>query len=211
VAVIPNGVDIPAAGPMQHSERRTLLFLGRVHPVKGVDILVRAWGQLEERFPEWDLAVVGPGEPEHVQLLVDLAVSLKVLRATFAGPLYGLEKIRAYQTADLFVLPTHSENFGMAVAEALAAGCPVITTKGAPWEGLVEHRAGWWIEIGVEPLRSALGEAMSQGRDRLAEMGVRGRAWMQRDFSWDSIAAELLTSYRWLRDGGSRPEWIYGD
>jgi len=211
VAVIPNGIDVPDATTRKSSRSRTLLFLGRVHPVKGVNLLLRAWTELQASFPDWSLRIVGPGDPGYLAELRALAASLAAERVDFAGPLYGQEKIRAYQAADLFVLPTHSENFGMAVAEALAAGCPVVTTKGAPWSGLVERRAGWWIDIEVESLRLALEEAMSKHPRDLAEMGVRGRAWMERDFSWKQIAVQMIESYRWVREGGGRPAWIRND
>jgi glycosyltransferase involved in cell wall biosynthesis len=211
IAVIPNGVDLPLLDEPRFGARRSLLFLGRVHPVKGVDNLLRAWAALESRFEDWDLRIVGPGDEGYLRELDGLATSLRVTRATFDGSLYGAAKEQAYRSADLFVLPTHSENFGIAVAEALAAGCPVITTKGAPWSGLREHGAGWWIDIGVDPLRRALEVAMSKPRQELAAMGSRGRSWMERDFSWDKIATQMIEAYRWLREGGVSPDWIRHD
>ncbi len=211
IALIPNGVDIPEVAAQPHREQKTLLFLSRVHPGKGVEFLLEAWARLQRAHPEWILRIVGPGDPAYVRKLADLATSLRAERVTFAGALYGREKHDAYQSADLFVLPTHSENFGMAIAEALAAGCPVITTRGAPWSGLVEHQAGWWVDIGVEPLRTALEQAMSTDACALWEKGARGRSWMERDFSWDRIAAQMLESYRWVREGGTRPAWIHND
>lgn len=211
VAVIPNGVDIPGPRLMEPSRSRTLLFLGRVHPVKGVDLLLKAWSGLQAAFPDWCLRIVGPGDAGYLAQLRTLATSLTAERVEFAGALYGKDKTHAYQAADLFVLPSHSENFGVAVAEALAAGCPVVTTKGAPWSGLAEQRAGWWIDIGVESLRKALEEAMSKHPGGLAEMGARGRSWMERDFSWERIATQMMEAYRWVREGGTRPEWIRND
>ena len=96
--------------------------------------------------------------------------------------LYGEAKVRAYRAASAFVLPTHSENFGMTVAEALAAGTPAIVTTGAPWEGLEQQGAGWWIQIGVDPLVACLTEVMALPPPRLSAMGQAGRAWMARDF-----------------------------
>jgi len=211
VAVIPNGIDIPEGKVTDPGRSRTLLFLGRVHPVKGVDLLLRAWVELQLSFPDWSLRIVGPGNAEYLAELQALAASLAAKRVDFAGPLYGKDKMQAYRTASLFVLPTHSENFGVAVAEALAAGCPVITTRGAPWSDLAEKRAGWWIPVGVDPLRRALEEAMSKHPIDLAEMGARGRAWMERDFSWRQITEQMIESYRWIREGGARPQWICHD
>jgi glycosyltransferase involved in cell wall biosynthesis len=212
VAVIPNGIDIPyVSGHVRRGDERTLLFLGRIHPIKGVEFLLEAWVRLQAAYPNWKLRIVGPGDRGYLSKLADLASSLGAERVSFVGPLYGHEKAEAYQSANLFVLPTHSENFGIAVAEALAAGCPVVTTKGAPWSGLVEHRAGWWVDVGVEPLRSALHLAMSKQSRELAEMGARGRVWMAREFAWDQIAGQMIESYRWVREGGARPAWIYRD
>lgn len=211
VAVIPNGIDVHPVSEPPPSSERTLLFLGRVHPVKGIDLLLKAWSVLHASFPEWRLRIVGPGSESYVADLKKLAVSLAAERVDFSGPLYGHEKLRAYKDASLFVLPTHSENFGMAIAEALASGRPVITTKGAPWSALVDHRAGWWIDLGVEPLKRALQDAMRKDPSDLAAMGARGRAWMERDFSWDQIAAQMIESYRWVREGGTPPAWIRND
>jgi len=212
VAIIPNGIDIPKKSTDdRRSEEKTLLFLGRIHPVKGLELLLEAWTRLQSTHADWRLRVVGPGDPAYRRKLSALALSLGAERVTFTGPLYGLEKVEAYQSANLFVLPTHSENFGMAVAEALAAGCPVVTTKGAPWADLPEQRAGWWIDIGIEPLRLALDEAMSKHPRELMAMGARGRAWMERDFSWGEIAARMIESYRWVREKGAQPGWIRYD
>ncbi len=216
VAVIPNGIDLPSRArkekmPARPEARRHLLFLSRIHPKKGIDNLLRAWAHIEARFADWDLRIVGLSEAGHLDELRHLSQSLKLKRVRFDGPLYGADKLRAYRSADLFVLPTHSENFGMTIAEALAAGCPVITTKGAPWAGLTEHRAGWWIDIGVEPLRQALEEAMAKEPEALAHMGASGRAWMAREFSWERIAEQMLGSYRWIINGGAVPPWIRND
>ena len=127
------------------------------------------------------------------------------------GPVFGAAKLDAYRAADIFVLPTLNENFGMTVAESLAAGTPVIATKGAPWAALETERCGWWIDHGVEPLAAALKVAMATPRAGLEAMGTRGRAWMMRDFGWDRIALDMLAVYRWLRAGGEPPATVHLD
>ncbi|MCX6879269.1 MAG: glycosyltransferase [Verrucomicrobia bacterium] len=97
--------------------------------------------------------------------------------------------------ADLFVLPTHSENFGIVVAEALACGVPVITTTGAPWAGLLDHRCGWWVDVTVDALAGALEAAIALTDDERAAMGQRGREWMLRDFGWSEIARRMIAGY----------------
>ncbi len=127
------------------------------------------------------------------------------------GPIFGSDKLSAYRDADLFVLPTRIEIVAMTVAEALAAGTPVISTKGAPWSGLSIERCGWWIDHGPEPLAGAIRIAMAMPRNELASMGARGRAWMARDFSWDRIARDVLDVYGWLTYGGQTPSTVRPD
>ena len=208
VAIIPNGVDIPRLKYENTNQMRTLLFLGRIHPVKGVDTLLEAWRVVSPRFPKWQLRIVGPDNHGYLARMRVLAAELKLARVEFSGPLYGEAKLKAYQDAELFVLPTHSENFGTTVAEALAAGTPAIVSKGAPWEGLVCEGAGWWIDIGLDPLVASLEVALSISREELLLMGEKGRVWMQRDFSWTEIAHKTRETYRWILNGGKKPDWV---
>lgn len=208
VCILPNGIDVPPLEETPKSGRRQLLFLGRIHPIKGIDNLLRAWQSVEHQFPEWDLHIVGQDNRGYLAEMQALAKQLQLKRVVFVGPIFGADKLRAYRAASLFVLPTHSENFGMTVAEALAAGTPAIVTKGAPWGGLEKQGAGWWIDIGVAPLVACLGDALATPPAHLAEMGRAGREWMIRDYSWERIGAELAGVYRWLVKGGKTPPCV---
>jgi glycosyltransferase involved in cell wall biosynthesis len=208
VAIIPNGIDLPeppttaAAGS---DDDRVVLSLGRIHPKKGLDRLLQAWSKVESGHHEWRLRIVGPGEKGHDKELRGLAARLGLTRVSIEGPVYGDAKFAAYREADFFVLPTLNENFGLTVAEALASGTPAISTRGAPWNGLKTHGCGWWIDHGVEPLAAALANAMTMPRDALATMGMKGRNWMMRDYSWDRVGRDMLEVYRWLAHGGQPP------
>jgi glycosyltransferase involved in cell wall biosynthesis len=206
-AIIPNGIDIPDMPPVKRESRKlkTILSLGRIHPKKGLDRLVRAWAELEDRFPKWSLRLIGSAELGHDLELIALGKLLKVKRLTIEPAAYGDAKWQAYQAADLFVLPTLNENFGITVAEALACEVPVISTKGAPWQGLEQEKCGWWIDHGVEPLASTLSKAIELDDSIRAEMGRRGKAWMARDFGWPAIGEEMANVYRWLQLGGPVP------
>ena len=202
VAVIPNGIDIECNTPSRErdSRQRTVLSLGRIHPKKGLDTLLRAWAKVEPLQADWRLRIVGPAEGGFDATLKTLAMELDLSRVSIEGPVYGADKRDAYHQADLFVLPTLNDNFALTVAEALAAGIPVIATKGAPWKGLVDQRCGWWVDHGVQPLVAALSEALARPAASLGEMGERGRLWMAHEFSWDRVAGDMLALYAWLRE-----------
>src|SRR5262245_35997017 len=192
IAVIPNGVDMPSwpLAPQQIKGQRVALFLSRIHPVKGLVNLVRAWEQV--RPSNWRVVVAGGNENGH-QAEVEATVHDLGLASTFSfvGQVDGREKWELYRTAHLFILPSHSENFGMVVAEALACGLPVITTKGTPWEALTQHRCGWWVDVGVEPLADALRAAVALDDAERCEMGSRGRRLVEHEYTWAVVAKQI--------------------
>jgi glycosyltransferase involved in cell wall biosynthesis len=214
VAIIPNGIDLPKMPARSPVQQRTLLFLGRIHVVKGLDMLLQAWRAVQDSFTDWRLVIAGGDDGYHgvsgyLDELKGMAQSLGLARVHFPGPLYGAEKLQAYRDADLYVLPSYSENFGMTVAEALAMGTPAIVSRGAPWSGLDHQGAGWWIDIGVDPLVASLKYAMSRSPTALGAAGERGRSWMQRDFAWDGIGTKMSVTYQWLCDKSlPLPHWV---
>ncbi|MBT3070836.1 glycosyltransferase [Rhodomicrobium sp. Az07] len=198
IAVIPNGTDLPDEQELrrQNHDRapRTALFLSRIHPKKGLPMLVDAWARL--RPSDWMLRIAGPDEGGHraeVEALVTSAGIADVVQ--FSGELSGREKTAAYASADLFILPTHSENFGMVVAEALAHEVPVVTTSGAPWQTLVDHACGWWVPPTAEGIAEGLHQALSCPPDTLRDMGRRGRILVAAQYGWDGIALRFLATY----------------
>ena len=162
----PNCPREPTAGP---AAERVVLSLGRIHPKKGLARLVHAWSKVEAECPGWRLKIVGPPEAGHDDELRALAMALGLTRVSIEGPIYGDAKTAAYRDADLFVLPTLNENFGLTVAEALAAGTPAISTKGAPWSGLDERRLRLVDRSWGRAPRCGLGAC-----DGIAARGVEG-------------------------------------
>lgn len=187
---------------------KTALFLSRIHPKKGLPMLLETWAKL--RPVGWRLRIVGPDEEGHLSQLQNQCTTLGLDWAeelaneaqitqhhpiTFSGPREGGAKWRAMQEADLFILPSYSENFGIAVAEALACGVPVITTTGTPWHDLPARGCGWWVEPNAEALGMAIEKATTMPAPALAAMGAHGIAWMQSDFSWNGIARSMTEAY----------------
>ena len=203
--ILNGGEDEERNAPVCHSKskiqnskssslHRTALFVGRIYPVKGLPMLVEAWARV--RPVGWEMKIVGPDEAGH-QSEVEALIREAGLGADFefAGALEGDALHQAYDNADLLILPSYTENFGMVVAEALAHGCPVIASQGSPWSGLLEHGCGWWPAVSSDGLADALQEATSLARDQLELMGVKGRLWMQRDFSWEQSAKKMRDVY----------------
>jgi len=216
VAIVPNGIDLelpetsPDTGTDKPGDRtRVVLFLSRIHPKKGIENLLQAWAGLDTTG--WVLRIAGPGEDGYLDSMRRLAQRLGLAgRVEFPGAVSGEQKRAAYCAADVFVLPSHSENFGVVVAEALAHGLPVITTTGTPWQEIEGAGCGWWIDIGVPPLAAALGEAMGLSDRQRCLMGKRGQEYVRR-YSWDAIARQTAEVYRWVLGRGDRPDCVHLD
>lgn len=186
------------------NQKRTALFVGRIYPVKGLPLLVEAWAKV--RPAGWKMKIVGPDEAGHleeVKALVRQAGLDDVFE--FTGSMAGEALKQAYQNADLFILPSHTENFGMVVGEAMSHGLPVITTHGAPWQLLETERCGWWVPVSVDGLASALDDATRRSPEKLAAMGELGREVVAERFAWDRIAGQFIDCYNWVLGEGERP------
>src|SRR5262249_55598773 len=157
-----------------------------------------AWKRVEAENPEWRLQIAGPSEGSYGATLHSLAAKLGASRVEFLGLLTGPAKASGFARAHVFVLPSHSENFSLTLPEALSYGVPVAASRGTPWSSLEEKRCGWWFELGVEPLANTLSHAMRLPRAELCAMGDRGRQWVARDFTWESVAQRMSTVYCWM-------------
>ena len=205
--VIPNGVDAPIAEPRRDDpctggagacNGKVALFLGRIYPVKGLPMLVEAWARV--RPAGWRLHIAGPDEAGH-QAEVAKAVATAGLSDVvfFRGAQEGDAKEAELLSADLFILPTHSESFGMAIAEALAHGLPVLTTTAAPWPMLSQRGCGWSVAPTTGGIAEGLRQATSLDSATLRAMGRRGREFVAAEFAWKRIAGQYLDMYEAAR------------
>ena len=243
IIVSSNGVNVPEREMFECSEcsnvrmdgQRRALFVSRMHPKKGVLELVESWARVKPKGWCCELVYTMNSDEERAyeQKVKDRILSLGMsyqdkdgaVHCTtttsnfdflLTGPLDDDAKWSAYARADLFVLPTYSENFGIVVAEALWAGVPVITTKGTPWKELEERECGWWIDLpksksGVEveqwtALDSALSEAIEQSlnpnnRTILFDMGQRGHQLVAERYTWSAVCDKMVHGYEEVLNG----------
>jgi glycosyltransferase involved in cell wall biosynthesis len=188
VRAIPNGVDLPPGRRAAADNRgtRTALFLGRIYPVKGLPMLIEAWDKV--RPVGWRLVVAGPDEAGHLAVVKRLVKEASLSDViSFPGQVTGEKKQKLFAEAELFALPTHSESFGMAIAEALAFELPVLTTTGAPWPELESRNCGWSVEPTSSGLAKGLAAATSKTNGELLEMGRNGREFVSANYAWTVI------------------------
>lgn len=217
IAVIPNGVvlpQLPSATECEgekvgklDGEKKRALFLSRIHPKKGLPMLLDAWKKLAPSG--WCLVIAGNDNGGHASALQAQIEALGLAgQVEIVGPLFGDDKAQAYLNADLFALPSYSENFGIVVTEALGYQVPVLTTTGCPWQELETEHCGWWVEPTPEGVERGLQDAIATSDEELREMGVNGRALVERKYQWPAIADSFIEFYEWLLGKGEKPDFI---
>lgn len=198
IKVVRLGIDAESI-EMKRSwkKSRQILFLSRVHVKKGINFLVEAADVLRNELQGYKILVAGEGDADYVEAMKRMICDRGLQDIVkLIGGVYGDEKWRLFQTSDFFVLPTHSENFGLAIAESLASGTPVITTVGTPWSDLNSSEAGAWIEIGTEPLVETLRRFLSLTEDELETMGRNGRKLIETKYSAHVMAEQMMEVYK---------------
>ena len=200
IRVIPNAVDVESIKIKESWQRtKTILFLSRIHEKKGLNFLIKAASILKKELDGYQIVIAGEGDASYIETLKQMVLQAEVQNiVSFAGGVYEEEKWKLFRKADVFVLPTFSENFGIAVAEALASGTPVITTKGTPWADLVNYDCGWHTEIGTLPTVNALKEFLQLDEKALESMGRNGRRLIEEKYSTKAMADEMMELYRGL-------------
>lgn len=198
IKVVRLGIDAESI-EMKRSwkKSRQILFLSRVHVKKGINFLVEAADVLRNELQGYKILVAGEGDADYVEAMKRMICDRGLQDIVqLIGGVYGDEKWRLFQTSDFFVLPTHSENFGLAIAESMASGTPVITTVGTPWSDLNGSEAGAWIEIGTEPLVETLRKFLSLTEDELETMGRNGRKLIETKYSAHVMAEQMMEVYK---------------
>ncbi|WP_348799907.1 glycosyltransferase [Flavobacterium adhaerens] len=192
ITIIPNGIDLSELnGSKRRYGTKKMVFISRIHPKKGVEILLEAWR--ESNTKGWVLEIAGSGAPAYLESLKQSVQDLPNVH--FVGAVYGEAKWDFLRSADVMVLPTYSENFGIVVAEALAVGVPVITTTGTPWQDLEDYNCGWWIELSVKNLKDALSKVFNSPIIALEAMGNNGRKLVKEKYDIEAVGKNMVQLY----------------
>ena len=201
IVLAPLGTHLPSEPIRQveddsRREELSVLFVGRIHPVKGLVSLVRAAALL----PSADslgcsvrFRIVGPDEAGHLAELKALCGDSSLF--SFPGEKHGAELAAEYAGCDVLVLPSFTENFGGVVIDALAHGKPVIASRATPWKCLEAERIGWWVDNSPECLAKTIAEVAELPREKLREMGERGRKFVSVNYSWKAVARTMAECY----------------
>ena len=203
--VVPLGVDVPAPG---FAEGRTeintahgdpyILVLGRLHPVKGLDLLLPAFLEAtRNRFQHWRLVLAGDGDPRYIAgLQRNFGTHPEWHRVEFPGWVDGERKSQLLRHAALLAMPSHQENFGLAAFEALAHGVPVLVSSCIDVaDEIREANAGWVADLTLASLKASLAEALTDAGDR-AVRGASGRALVAERYTWTAVAERLASLYQ---------------
>ncbi|HEY1662554.1 MAG TPA: glycosyltransferase [Verrucomicrobiae bacterium] len=219
IAVIPNGVDLdsfeqPADSVIEEKfpdlrGRRRVLFLSRLHSKKGLANLLQAWQKIVSDFQDWQLLIVGSGDPAYEQQLKSSVLNLIMeKRVVFLGPLYGDDKARILAAADAFVLPSFSEGFSMAVLEAAASGLPILLTHECNFPELARSNGAIEISPDFPAVEAGLRQILGLPEEQRKSMGQCGRELVKKSYTWAAVTEQMCRVYTWLANNGPEPETV---
>jgi glycosyltransferase involved in cell wall biosynthesis len=213
ISIVPNGVHLrdfahlPPCEPFRTrwklGDGPVVLFLGRLHERKGLQLLIPAFAEAVKAVPDARLVIAGPDEGMLATLKALMNEFNLAGRVTFTGMLTGNEKLAALASADLFTLPAVGEGFSMAVLEAMACGLPVLLTPGCNFPEVVEAGAGMVVPREIGALGEALRALLIDGERRVS-MGRLARELVQERFTWPQVVAQMIEVYRRVSDQKGR-------
>ncbi len=198
---IENSVQTFREKHLLSNNKKILLFLSRIHPFKGVDVFIKSIYAKREDFRknDWIFLIAGTNEKNYETVLKKYVFNKKIDDIVkFIGPLYGDEKIAAYDASSCFVLPSKGENFGIVIIEALSRGVPVISTKSTPWSDLEKYNCGWWIDRSENSFNKILKNLFLIDKETLSNMGLNGKKLINEKYIWPKISEESVNIYKWV-------------
>lgn len=197
IKTISNGIDVNNIQLKDNWEKtKTILFLSRIHPKKGIELLIESILSKKEKIKGYQIIIAGEGDKNYIEKLKKRSHTCSEIK--FIGGVYNEQKWELLRESDILILPSFSENFGLVIAEALACGTPTITTQGAPWKDLIEHHCGWWVKAEVNEISHAIDSYLSLNVNELKEMGMNGRKLVEDSYSIQKTSQEMIKLYQGL-------------
>ena len=219
IAVIPNGIDFDEKLEIDEKtknelleiskDRKVILSLSRLDPLKGIDLLIDSFNIVIKKNKDLVLFIVGDGNENYKTNLLNKIYSLGLKESVYLlGEMNGIYKNTVYDIADVFVLPSYNEGFGLTVIEAYRQNIPVITTTATPFEEIANNGIGWYIEPNCSEVTKALASATKLDKSELSSMGKKGYNLMKKKYSLDIVNHKMELLYSWLLNGGIMPDFI---
>ena len=237
VCIVPNGVDLPdlrGQSSEVSEEKRILLFLGRLHPKKGLVNAIRAWKEVlrsksriqNSKFSEWQFVIAGWDQGGHEAELKRICTELGLtygeipaseflsencklktenLQIVFIGPVFGQDKDHLLRSASAFILPSFSEGLPMSVLEAWSYRLPVLMTDHCNLPEGFAVDAALRISTDTESIAEGIGLLFRSPTSDLRSLGRNGRSLVESQFTWRQVAAQMKEVYEWVLGGGSKP------
>lgn len=197
VTIVPNGIITNGIECKKTwKENKKILFLALYRKNKGIDLLMQSIAQIKNKLYGWKVIIAGIEADYTINDLNIMAKSYGIEEiVNITGPLFGENKWQAYKNADVFILPTLNENFGIVIAESYLCGTPVITTKGAPWKLIEEYHCGWWVDRNIENISNAILEFLATSPEERMQMGLKGAKIVTENYSSDIVSKKMVNIY----------------
>ena len=197
VTIVPNGIITNGIKCKQSwEEKKIILFLALYRKNKGIDLLMDSISQIKNKLKDWRIIIAGIESDYTINDLKLMAKTHGIADITeIPGPLYGKDKWNAYRDADVFILPTLNENFGIVIAESYLCGTPVITTKGTPWKSIKDNNCGWWVDRNVNSISNSILEFLATTPEQRMQMGLKGAKIVLENYSSSIVSKKMVDTY----------------
>ena len=218
ISVLPNGVTLPNSDLLVSKDvrggKKRVVFVGRIHPKKGIREMLDAWARVKREFPQLldavELIIAGWDDGGHLEALKQHASDLDLLdTVSFPGPVYGDEKVDLLRSADWFVLPSHSEGMPMAVLEAWSDGVPALLTPACNLPEGFSSGSAIRVDPSVESIFEGFLRMLEMPKEESGSMGLAARRLVEDHFTWSQISRDMQEVYRWVRGEASAPECLF--
>jgi poly(glycerol-phosphate) alpha-glucosyltransferase len=216
IAVIPNCINLPNESIVytKQDKKKHLLYLGRLHHKKGVDLLLEAIASIKSEYPElvkeWIIDIVGWDHKGFLKTAQSIVSKCKLEQLViFHGGLFGNDKQRMYANANAYILPSHSEGMPMTVLEAWSYRLPVVMTPYCNLPEGFKYHAAIQIDNTIPSVKKGLLKLFNMTNKECIQMGLNGRQLVEKQFIWDVSAAKMVSLYEWILNNGEKPDFVY--